>query len=162
MTFHVYTSGIFSLTITSSPEINVTLGSNSSIKLNCTFVLEDSEIVLFIRLKKKTNNNYYESLAIFYNKFSILTQYGIYLQNRSELQNYGNGSNSAVLIIKGVRCEDVGQYQCSIKYGPGDPEPMETHTSVYVQGTIFILSFKYCIKLLYIQYNLQDKALKRN
>lgn len=138
MTFHVYSAGVFSLTVTSSPEINLTLGSNSSIKLNCTFVLEDSEFVASIHWKKKTNTNYYKSLAEFYDKFSYVSKYGKYLQNRSELQNFGNGSNSAVLIIKGVRCEDVGQYQCSIRYGPGDFEPMETHTSVYVQGTISI------------------------
>lgn len=70
--------------------------------------------------------------------FSTISQYGKYLQNRSELQSYGNGSHSAVLIIKGVRCEDVGQYQCLIKYGPGDLEPMETHTYIYIQGTISI------------------------
>lgn len=135
MTFHVYSTGVYSFTVTSSPDINLTLGSNSSIKLNCTFVLEDNEIVVSIQWKKKINTNYYKSLAKFYDKFSTISQTGNYLKNRSELQNYGNGSNSAVLIIKDVRCEDVGQYQCSAAYGPGDPKPMETYTSVYVQGT---------------------------
>lgn len=144
MTFHIYTSGIFSLTVTSSPEINVTLGSNSSIKLNCSYVLEDGEIVIYIHWEKKTNTNHYESLANFYFNYHGLTQYGKkFLQNRSDLQSFGNGSNSAVLIIKDVRCEDVGQYQCIIKYGPEDPEPMETHTLVYVQGITFIHSFEY-------------------
>lgn len=64
-----------------------------------------------------------------------------------QFQNYGNGSNSAVLIIKDVRCEDVGQYQCSIAYGPGHPEPMETHTYVYVQGTK-------SIPYLYVEINI--------
>lgn len=143
MLFYIYISGIFSLTVTSSPEINVTLGSNSSIKLNCTFVKQNNELVVFIYWKKKTNNDNYENLAIFFENSPNLTQYGKYLENRSELQGYGNGSTSAVLIIKSVRCEDVGQYKCSIKYGPGDHEPMETHTLVYIQGIIFIRSFKY-------------------
>lgn len=151
-------SGIFPLTVTSSPEINVTLGSNLTIKLNCTFVKENNEIVLYIFWKKKTNNDNYDNLAIFYENSCILTQNGKYLENRSKLQSYGNGSNSAVLIIKGVRCEDVGQYQCSIIYGPGDPKLMETYTSVYKQGIVFIRSFKYCIKSLY--KHLQDNALK--
>lgn len=138
--FLVYSTGVFSLTVTSSPEINLPLGSNSSIKLNCTFVLEDSEIVAYIHWKKKTNTNYYKSLAEFYDKLSYVSINGIYLQNRSELQNYGNGSNSAVLIIKDVRCEDAGQYKCLIQYGQG--KSMETHTSVYAQGTIFIHSCK--------------------
>lgn len=138
--FFLFTKGILSLTVSSSPEINVTLGSNSSIKLNCTFVLEDHEVIGSLSWEKKTNNNNYESLANFFSTFSQLTSYGKYLQNRSERQTFLNGSSSAVLTIKYVRCEDVGQYRCFINYGIGNginlpgPEPVESHTIIYVQA----------------------------
>lgn len=138
LTFNVFTSGIASLKITSPPEINVTLGSNSSFILNCTFELEGKEKIAVIYWKKKTNNGYV-TLVNFYEYFPEYTEYGKYLQSRSKPQTYGNGSTSAVLIINDVRCEDVGQYQCQIKYGPDAPKQIETNTTVYVQGTIFIL-----------------------
>lgn len=156
LTFDIYIIGILSLTVSSSPEINVTLGSNSSIKLNCTFVLEDHEVIGSLSWEKKTNNNNYESLANFFSTFSQLTSYGKYLQNRSERQTFLNGSSSAVLTIKYVRCEDVGQYRCFINYGIGNginlpgPEPVESHTIIYVQGTTFMRLFNYCYPWLHV------------
>nr|XP_034314842.1 cell adhesion molecule 3 isoform X2 [Crassostrea gigas] len=131
--FLLLTKGIASLNITSPPEMNITLGSNSSFILNCTFELEGKENIAVIYWKKKINNNY-KTLANFFEYFPELTEYGKYLQSRSKLQNFGNGSTSAVLIIYEVRCEDVGQYQCEIKYGPNAPKQIETYTTVYVQA----------------------------
>lgn len=128
--------GFVCLTITTPPEINATLNSNSSIILNCTFEKKDNEEIRNIYWKKKISGDY-EELVDVTSAYADYSVDGVYLQNRSELLRFGNGSTSVVLIIKDVRCIDNGQYQCSIKYKAGRAsQTAEKNTAVNMQGII--------------------------
>lgn len=124
------------MTITTPPEINATLESNSSIILNCTFEKKDNEQIRNVYWRKKMSGDY-EDLVDVTHVYTDYRVHGAYLKNRSELLRFGNGSTSAVLIIKDVRCIDNGQYQCSINYKAGEASlNAENNTAVNIQGII--------------------------
>lgn len=128
------------MTITTPPEINATLESNSSIILNCTFEKKDNEQIRNVYWRKKISGDY-EDLVDVTSSYVDYRVHGIYLKYRSEVLRFGNGSTSVVLIIKDVRCIDNGQYQCSISYktGTGITEASliaKNNTAVNIQGII--------------------------
>eukprot|EP00105_Crassostrea_gigas_P026094 XP_011446899.1 PREDICTED: leucine-rich repeats and immunoglobulin-like domains protein 1 isoform X3 [Crassostrea gigas] len=126
--------GFVCLTITTPPEINATLESNSSIILNCTFEKKDNEQIRNVYWKKKISGDYKLLVDVTPNYVDYSAQGGS-LKNRSELFRFGNGSTSVVLIIKDVRCLDNGQYQCSINYKTGETTQIaENNTAVNIQG----------------------------
>lgn len=130
-----YFVGFFCLNITTPPEINITLKSNSSIILNCTYKLDDNEVIKNVLWKKLSDEDYNDLVDVTPDGvyYSVA---GLYLENRSELHRFGNGSTSVVLIIKDVRCTDNGQYQCFIKYLDKVIQKNWKNTVVYVQGII--------------------------
>lgn len=124
------------MTITTPPEINATLESNSSIILNCTFERKNNEEIRNVYWKKKISGDYEELVDVTYS-YADFRLHSAYLKNRSELLRFGNGSTSVVLIIKDVRCIDNGQYQCSITYKAGGAsQRAENNTAVNIQGNI--------------------------
>lgn len=142
------------MTITTPPEINATLKSNSSILLNCTFEKKNNEAIRNIFWKKKISGNYVDLVDVtpIYADYSY---YGVYLKNRSELLRFGNGSTSVVLIIKDVRCIDNGQYQCSITYkaSSGASEKAENNTAVNIQGIILNYMHVNIVYFFILTYN---------
>lgn len=127
---------ILSLTvITPSHEINVTLKSDSSIVLNCTYTLETNEYRDVFYIKKKTSSGGYNVLVKYTDRYTLYTPRGEYLRNRSDIYGFVNGSSSATLIINDVRCEDDGQYQCYLDYVSNN-KPLKSlqNTIVYVHG----------------------------
>lgn len=129
-------SGIFSLTITTSPEIYVSLGSNSSIVLNCTFEFDANEAVRNVYWRKKLHGTDYNNLAEYFHELAIYNKVpGLSLENRSTLHSFSDTSQSAILNITGVRCEDVGHYQCEVAFSVGSVgETDQKYTDVYLQG----------------------------
>lgn len=128
--------GFVCLTITTPPEINATLESNSSIILNCTFEKKDNEQIRNVYWRKKISGDY-KPLVDVTSSYADYSVQGAYLKKRSELLGFGNGSTSVVLIIKDVRCIDNGQYQCSITYKAGEKfQIAENNTAVNIQGII--------------------------
>lgn len=124
------------MTITTPPEINATLKSNSSIILNCTFEKKDNEQIRNVYWKKKISVDY-EPLVDVTPTYADYLLHSFYLKNRSELLRFGYGSTSVVLIIKDVRCIDNGQYQCSINYKAGETTQIaKNNTAVNIQGII--------------------------
>lgn len=123
----------------SSPEINVSLGSNSSIVLNCTFELNANEAITNVYLGKKLHGTEYNTLAVFYYKSAIYYKtYGLSLENRSNLHSFSDISQSTILNITDVRCEDVGQYRCQVHFSVGTKgETDQKYTNVYIQGIHF-------------------------
>lgn len=109
------TEGVSSITLITKPELNVTLGSNSPLVLNCTYPPDIS--VKQITWRKFIINSY-KDLAIFDpgESDAAFATAGVYLRNRSKLTNPKNSSPSAVLIINDVMCEDDGRYQCFSQY----------------------------------------------
>ncbi|XP_061181468.1 carcinoembryonic antigen-related cell adhesion molecule 5-like [Saccostrea echinata] len=114
----IFAEGISSITVTTNSEINVTLGSNTPIVLNCTY---PTEITVETIKWKKLVHGVNKYLARFDPRQSdaSLAGDGIYLVNRSNLINPKNSSRSAVLIINDVKCEDDGKYQCFVEYKDG-------------------------------------------
>lgn len=132
-------SGTLSLTITAPPEINVSLRSNSSIVLNCTYTLDLNEAMDALYIKKKTSSGSYIELAKFTDRGALYTSYGEYLIERSKIYGFKNGSSSAVLAINDVRCEDDGQYQCCVDYSSKHTALKNIqNTSIYINGKILI------------------------
>lgn len=128
--------GFVCLTITTPPEINATLKSNSSIILNCTFEKKDNERIRNIYWRKKISVYYEDLVDVTYNYVDYRV-HGVYLINRSELLRFAYGSKSVVLIVKDVRCIDNGQYQCSINYKAGEGTlNAKNNTAVNIQGII--------------------------
>lgn len=127
------------MTITTSPEINVSLGPNSSIVLNCTFELDVNEGIRYVYWGKKLHGTYYNNLAEFAYRSAIYNkEHGLSLENRSNLHSFSDTSLSAILNITDVRCEDVGQYQCKVEFSVGiKGETDQKYTDVYIQGIHF-------------------------
>lgn len=132
--------GIISLRITTQPELYVTPGPNSSIVLNCTYIIENSEDISYMYIYwKKSIGGRYAKLAEFYpDKYAKIPEEGDYLRNRSYVTNPGNGSTSAILTINDVRCNDGGDYQCYVWYLPNGARKVEDQLdkAVILQGKL--------------------------
>lgn len=107
--------------------------------LNCTSELDANEAITKVRWGKKLHGTDYNTLAVFYYKFAIYDKtYGLSLENRSNLHSFSDISQSAILDITDVRCEDVGQYQCEVESSVGTKgETDQKYTDVYIQGKHF-------------------------
>ncbi|XP_055996650.1 nectin-3-like [Ostrea edulis] len=127
----ILSEGIVSLKVVTEPELYVTVNTNASIVLNCTYVLGNNDIVSSIDWKKKHGNDYKTIARFIPNKHASFLQDGIYLENRTDLVNSGNESNSAILKINDVMCEDDGHYQCSVSLWAGGDS---SDTSVFIQA----------------------------
>ncbi|XP_065942282.1 protogenin B-like [Magallana gigas] len=131
----LFIKGIFSLTITTPPEINVSLGSNSSIVLNCTFELDVNEGIRYVYWGKKLHGTDYNKLVEFFYKNALYKEHGLSLEKRSNLHSFSDISQSAILNITDVRCEDVGQYQCEVEFSVGSKGKKDRkYTDVYIQA----------------------------
>lgn len=132
-------SGTLSLTVTAPSEINVTLRSDSSVVLNCTYILDVNEFIDVLYIRKKTSSGSYIELAKFNDKFTLYTSNGEYLRERSNIYGLNTGSSSAVMAINDVRCEDDGQYQCYVNYVSKYTSLKNIqNTTVYINGNILI------------------------
>lgn len=132
-------TGVFSLTVFIPPEINVILKSDSSIVLNCTYILDVNESIDVLFIKKKTSSGSYIELAKFTDRSTLYIEHGEYLRERSKIYGFKNGSSSVVLAINDVRCEDDGQYQCFVYYNTKDTALKNLqNTTVYINGNILI------------------------
>lgn len=119
--------------------MNVTLKSDSSIVLNCTYTLGVNESFETLYIKKKTSTESYIELAKFTDRGHLYTEHGEYLIERSKIYGFKNGSSSAVLAINDVRCEDDGQYQCCVDYNSKNLAFKKwQNTTVYINGNILI------------------------
>ncbi|XP_062577961.1 uncharacterized protein LOC134239847 [Saccostrea cucullata] len=140
------------MTVITNPELNVTLGSNAPIVLNCTYPTDIS--VRTIKWKKLFHDGY-KDLVVFDpgNRDAFFARDGVYLSNRSYLIYPYNGSTSAVLIINDVMCEDEGLYQCLVDYKDGGIiKQTRNETTVFLQvGAEKPTSFK-----LYKNGNLKE------
>ena len=132
---HFFSSlGIIALSVNSPTEIKVSLGSGSTIVLNCTFEKEISERVSLITWTKKqeTEDQYITIIAY--------VQSSMYLNpamiNRDSSITYDDSSPSVILNISEVLCRDNGQYICIVDYlnSNGTEIRTSTETSVYIQG----------------------------
>lgn len=129
-------TGVFSLAVIPPPaEINVTINSNSSIALNCTYRLDTNEYIDIVHIKKKTSSGEYKDLVRSTERGTHYTPSGEYLRYRSNIYGINTESSSAALIINDVRCEDDGQYQCELEYVSND-KPLKSmqNTTVYIHG----------------------------
>ena len=127
--------GTNALTVTSASEINVSLGSDSTILLNCSFEKEIDEFVIRISWSKKNEtediyrkiNSYYPSGAVYLD---------LDMQTRSSSITFSDSSPSAILNISEVQCKDNGHYKCTVEYVNSNNKRMKTstETSVYIQG----------------------------
>lgn len=126
--------GINALTVTSLPEINITLGSDSTIVLNCTFEKEVNEKVVFITWSKKNEKteDQYTPLVKYY--FKAVVYNDCDLENRSNSITFDDNSNSAILNISEVQCRDNGNYRCDIEYVAPSGKHISIITAVNIQG----------------------------
>lgn len=132
-------AGVFSLIVFIPPEINVTLQSDSSIVLNCTYTLDVNEIFDVLTIKKKTSSGSYIELAKFTDRSTLYILNGEYLRERSNIYGFDTGSSSAALVINDVKCEDDGKYQCCVDYNSKNMAFKKMQeTTVYIIGNILI------------------------
>lgn len=133
------TTGVLSLTvIPSPPEIKVTINSNLSITLNCTYRLDTNEYIDVVHIKKKTSSGDYNDLIRSTERGTKYTPSGEYLRNRFNIYGINTESSSAALIINDIRFEDDGQYQCELEYVSNNkPLTSMQNTTVYIHGNHF-------------------------
>lgn len=106
--------------------------------LNCTFELDVNEVVRNVFWRKKLQGTDYNSLADFSYKAAVYLEDGLSLETRSNLQSFDDISKSAILKITDFRCEDVGQYQCQVKFSVGSTAKSDQKgTPVYIKGISF-------------------------
>lgn len=127
--------GTNALTVTSPSEINVSLGSDSTILLNCSFEKEIDEFVTYISWSKKneTEDSYRKINAYYPSRVVYLDPD---MQTRSRSIAFSETSPRAILNISEVQCKDNGQYRCTVEYVNSNYRGMETstETSVNIQG----------------------------
>lgn len=107
--------------------------------LNCTFELDVNEGVRNVYWGKKLHGTDYNNLAEFTYYMAVYNiEHGLSLENRSNIHSFSDISQSAILNITDVRCEDVGQYQCEVEFSVGSKgETNQKYTDVYLQGIHF-------------------------
>ncbi|XP_078332971.1 cell adhesion molecule 3-like isoform X2 [Crassostrea virginica] len=131
--FCVVLKGIIALSVNSPTEIKVSLGSGSTIVLNCTFEKEIGERVSLITWRKKheTEDQYVAIIA--YSQSSMYLNAA--MTNRASSITYDDSSPSVILNISEVQCRDNGQYKCIVDYlnSNGTEIRTSTETSVYIQ-----------------------------
>lgn len=133
-------SGALGLTITMNNNIVGVVGP-SDVEINCSYVKDTGDELFLISLKAFSKGTY-NTIATFspHNTFPpAFTPCGQYLENRANLTNPTDGTNTATLTFCQIECEDETDYQCEIKYldgGTGDsPSPLPTaSTNLTVQG----------------------------
>ena len=123
------------MTVTSPTEINASLGSDSTIVLNCSFEKETGERVTQISwMKKNEMGNEYRKIVVYYQSYAVYNDPD--MKNRSNSITFDDSSPSVILNISEVQCKDDGQYQCNVLYinSNGIEISTQTETSVYIQG----------------------------
>ncbi|XP_055996651.1 inactive tyrosine-protein kinase 7-like [Ostrea edulis] len=127
----ILSEGILSLRVITEPELYVTVNTKATIVLNCTYIIENSESVFYIDWRRKHGTDYNTIVRFIPDKPASFKDDGIYLKNRTDLVNPGHGSNSVILKINDVMCEDAGHYRCEVtssaRYDSSD-------TSVFIQA----------------------------
>ena len=122
------------MTVTSPTVIDVSLGSDSTILLNCTVEKKIGETVTRITWRKKNEIGdqyreimYYQSIVVYVDPD---------LKNRSNSTAIDESSSiSVILNISEVQCKDDGQYRCTVDYvDNGNGLRTCTNTTVYIQG----------------------------
>lgn len=92
--------------------------------------------------RKNLHGTVYNTLAQFYSNSAFYNkEHGLSLENRSNLHSFSDISQSAILNITDVRCEDVGHYECELEFTVGSrAETVQKYTDVYLQGIHFKIS----------------------
>ncbi|XP_078332981.1 uncharacterized protein LOC111113100 [Crassostrea virginica] len=132
--FYVFEKGTNALTVTSPTQINASLGSDSTIVLNCSFEKETGEHVTQISWRKRNETgNEYRKIVTYYPSSAVYNDPD--MKNRSNSISFDDSSTSAILNISEVQCKDDGQYQCIVLYinSNGIEIGSKTETSVYIQ-----------------------------
>ncbi|XP_022324286.2 peroxidasin homolog isoform X3 [Crassostrea virginica] len=132
--FYVFEKGTNAMTVTSPTEINASLGSDSTIVLNCSFEKETGERVTQISwMKKNEMGNEYRKIVVYYQSYAVYNDPD--MKKRSNSISFDDSSTSAILNISEVQCKDDGQYQCIVLYinSNGIEIGTKTETSVYIQ-----------------------------
>ena len=127
--------GINALTVTSPTVIDVSLGSDSTILLNCTFEKKIGETVTRITWSKKNEMGDKYSEIVYYQ--SIVVYVDLDFNKRSNSTAIDESSFTSVIVnISEVQCRDNGQYKCIVDYlnSNGNRIRTSTETSVYIQG----------------------------
>ena len=123
------------MTVTSPTEINASLGSGSTIILNCSFEKETGERVNQLSWRKKNETgNEYRKIVSYYQSYAVYLD--LEMKKRSNSISFDDSSPSVILNISEVQCKDDGQYRCIVEYINSNGNGMETltETSVYIQG----------------------------
>ena len=124
--------GIDALTFTSPPELNVSLGSDSTIVLNCSFEKEINEQVFqIIWSKKNVTEDKYKQIVQYYANGYLYKD--LDMKDRSTSVTF-NRSPSVILNISEVRCKDNGQYKCHVEHEDSSGIEISTFTTVNIQG----------------------------
>nr|XP_022288817.1 cell adhesion molecule 3-like [Crassostrea virginica] len=134
--FCVVFKGIIALSVNSPREIKVSLGSGSTIVLNCSFEKETGEHVNRITLtKKQETEDKYKTIIEYYPSSALYLDPD--MKNRSNSISFDDSSPSVILNISEVQCKDDGQYQCIVSYRHfnGFAAVSKTETTVYIQVT---------------------------
>nr|XP_022324357.1 cell adhesion molecule 3-like isoform X1 [Crassostrea virginica] len=131
--FCVVFKGIIALSANSPTEIKVSLGSGSTIVLNCSFEKETGERVSRITwTKKQETEDTFITIISYYQSYVVY--HDLDMKNRSNSISFTDSSPSAILNISEVQCKDDGQYQCIVGYmnSNGIEIGTKTETSVYI------------------------------
>ena len=123
------------MTVTSPTEINASLGSDSTIVLNCSFEKETGERITQISwVKKNETGNEYRKIVSYFQSNAVYNDPD--MKKRSNSISFDDSSPSVILNISEVQCKDDGRYQCFVLYinSNGIEIGTKTETSVYIQG----------------------------
>ena len=124
------------MTVTSPTVIDVSLGSDSTILLNCTVEKKINETVDRITWSKKNEMGDKYSNIIYYQ--SRVVYVDLDLKNRSNSKAFHDSSSTSVILnISEVQCKDDGQYRCTVEYldpNSGNGLKTCTNTTVNIQG----------------------------
>ena len=128
--------GTNALTLTSPSEMNVSLGSDTTILLNCSFKKEINESIISITWNKKNGTGDDYRMITLYNQFGPPVYFDPDMKTRSSSVTFSDSSPSVILNISKVQCKDNGHYKCDVQYVDSNNKGMETSTvtSVYIQG----------------------------
>ena len=129
-------SDVYPLTLTTK-NIALCLHKNKEIVLNCTYHKESNEFISNRNIRwQKWIGNTFKDLATFSPPGGQSPFIGIEMEslysNRTELIAPTDGSLSAILILKDLVCDDVGEYRCWVDYYFDEANHVSTSTSKVV------------------------------
>ena len=122
--------------------------------LNCTIDIETNETIVRIYWAKERGSEYNELVEYeFKNKEIVYFEKELEKRSQSFIDH---NSTSAIMVINDVRCEDDGNYRCSVTFDKaGSRSTRMSNSTVYIQGKGIVCSvgIKHC-NLNKIHYDL--------